>query len=315
MATKQSQSLRRASEQRISEYIQDQIKQVATAESELKRQVQVLWRTFQESVENVVEGGINIDASSAADNRVTRDEWPRPDHRRSSHSSHDSPRPSIRQFSPNRASPLRPTAPPTLAGPSALSSSLASSAFYHPAANQSQSTIANSSEDITTNGRPNTPLSGTTLSPEEHSPRTSDALNISGSLRRNFDAVKDLATSLRYESVLKAEAFEREKARRKGEPVASSSKSKEAKEVDINDRPQQTIEKGPSPTVSEPVIKSDGTGSTAESDKPLSSKKKGKRKVTFDVEPAIVTITREIDSEKNTRSEVVDINGTRFLHL
>lgn len=311
----QSRSIRAAAEQRIAEYIQNQIKQVAAAEGELKRQVQVLWRTFQMSVENVVEGGINIDASSAADNRVTREERPRPDHRRSSHSSHDSPRPNIRQFNPDNASPMRSYTPNIVGGPSALSSSLASSTFHHPTASQSETANVNFSEHITTNGGHHTPLSGSTLSPEEDSRRTSDVVNFTGSFKRNLNGEKDIAATLRYydaEAEAAMDALEKANAGRGREQVASSSKGKENKEAAVNGRSERPSEKHEtSSIISESLTKSDGTGSTAGSEKASSSKKKGKRKVTFDVEPAVVTITREIDYEKEKYNELVDINGTR----
>ncbi|TFK43834.1 hypothetical protein BDQ12DRAFT_675634 [Crucibulum laeve] len=296
LAGAQSQALRAQAEQYIADVVRDKKAEVERAEAELRRSVEVLWKKFREAMNK-----INHERShSAAVPRSPLAREPKMSVNTSSvsvsgTSPHGTPTP-IRDFVPIQV-PVARSPPAPTSRMSALSASLVTSSFHHPRARQSPPPGVNASPR-SSNQSISTADSATLVQPNSAGVLGSNVLQY----KRNINDSINTATSYRY-----FQDLEEDMARHKREREALTKKPESDQ--------AQTQEAGPSrrpttpPTNGNKKQKKQQSGSEsntedmnvkAETD-PMQSRgreSKGKRKVTFDSQPAIVTIKREVNSEK-----------------
>ncbi|KLO18060.1 hypothetical protein SCHPADRAFT_900052 [Schizopora paradoxa] len=186
-----------------------------------------------------------------------------------------------------------------ISGQSGLSSSVAVTGFYHPRSRyednaqrtspiangrQLHSSVTSTSDDISIT--PSTLSSGSTPSDE--------SVDLPDTLRRNMNERTDISASLQvFNSVLEQEA-----SKRQARAEVQKSKGK-GKEVVKEEDPGRSLKKPSS------VSKSSGkdseadsqTGSAKSSEPGRERRRSGSKRVTFDVEPDVVTIKREVSAE------------------
>lgn len=229
----------------------------------------------------------------------------------------------IRNFVPTSVSERRASSPPPR--PSALSASLATSTFHHPRAQAERSTAPN-------NGRRGSPDSDSgsskTMSTRSGSvtlvqPGPTDSINVL-QFRRNVDDSINTQATYRYFVIEEEMAKDRERRNQAVKPESSTAaKNQEpaqstASSSNANAKEQQNGKPSAEKTEIQPT-QQDSTAKPQEPPTPSRGRDaKGKRKVTFDVKPAVVTIKRE-DTETSTPATPTDLQdatrGTWFIHV
>jgi hypothetical protein len=274
-AIEESRRLRAKAEQEVAMIISRKVSDLENAEKHLREQTQALWLAFRAGLEQTQV------ASDVQD--VQRD------NARSSMTSPTAVSATvIRNFMPARGSVSRPaSAAATPPRPSALSASLATSGFHHPAARQ------DSPSGVAMRPSPSSQLPSPSASPSS-SERAGFAKSVG--IRRNMDKSLDIATSVRYVSVL-----EEEMQRGRPEVVPLSTV-----EEDEATGQEAKLAMQNSTDVPDENGNERGTGTTARASKPAAGDalpqspprkplKDGdttkKRKVKFEAEPAVVTIS------------------------
>jgi hypothetical protein len=312
-ALQQSQELRTAAEEYVQRVVKEKSAEVERAENELRRQVEMLWKIYRGGV-----GRVERERNQTRSRSITgnRDIETRPQNGSMVSPGQSTPV-AIRDFVPMQSPPPRSPVVASIPRISSLSASLVPVAFHHPRATSldSRTTLA---EPILEDGeQPRTPsvkrLSLSSASSQTGSSLASsssitirvkpDAGNIVEPFRRNMDQSRDTAASYRYFTNLEADMARAGRAKPKEEPKKPTAPRPV---VDVN---ATTKEVGPTTsTVDANAPNSNGhnrdgsSQSDAEaktgvaSPSPLSPK--GKRKVTFNVQPAVVTIKREVNAEK-----------------
>ncbi|KAH9900024.1 hypothetical protein C8Q73DRAFT_343312 [Cubamyces lactineus] len=323
LATERSQKLRDQAEEYIAQITQQKVAEIRKQEAVMKEEVNLIWSKFRDSVRLVEETGL-----------ITKSVLPL--RRRGSVSGHtrtvSSPVPAVSasvrvsSFVPTPSPPPRNPSNSRAPAPSALSASLKTSGFHHPDAQKQvngSTPAARRSLDFGPPGRarasPTRPGSTRAESLSTASSRTVaipvDAeASIREAYRREIDESKDVATSFRYVMDLEAQM---EESRLDAEeehvspPVASTSQAVEAAVASTS--------RGRSPRVHKSAIKQaqpaeqpkseEGAKSAATEDN-KDSANKGKRKVTFDVQPEVAIIKDEgetgADSEQRAHSASVE---------
>lgn len=312
-----SETLRTDAEAHIAEIVKQKVAEIENAEAELRRQVEAVWKGFRSGVD-----------------AVEKENGGRLSHRRKDSSNWQqgnqpgtykpSPAPvSVRDFNPV-PSPRRVASPTSGRRVSSLSASLATSSFHHPRAQAEQIQDAHSTTERNSHSPPPYSSHPSSLSSKSYSSLSSrssrsdpiqlgsvksnpkrteeGALTVLEPFRRHMDQDNDTATSFRYFTILEADAARtREKA---GKTLEDASQERVA-----------TISNGPESRLDETKLgsseiktrksraRSDGAKTQKEipgNSEPAGQNDvtKGKRKVTFDVKPDVVTITREVDAEK-----------------
>ena len=253
--------------------------EIEREEEELRRQVQLLWVTSREAEAVLTQETKKL---QSPDKRHT-----------ASDSAVMSPSPSQASQGFNRVSPVaigdfipvstvRTPSPTHDPYPSALSTSLAASSFHHP---------KTSGEGR----RSMSPSAGTLSSPLPTSPTLVGSINYRDPTRRDMNENKDIATSFRY--VVDMEA-ERETRARQYQSLSNT------KSPQVNTR----ITSDPNPAALNITTEHSGqtTGPStsklnASSEEPLSpTGSKGKRKVTFDIKPVVLSGVREAKADEES---------------
>ena len=276
VASDVSSEARLAAEKRIYEYAQAQLTQLEEEETKLKSQLEELWRHVKDGLRK---------AESLRDSKLYG-------RRHSSVSGILSPAgpaisASIRSFVPSTYRPPRSTVASTIRQ-SALSASLATTSFHHPRALQE----ARAQNDISTVH----PLSTPSPPPYASNPSTlsssSENGRLSRSLKRNMDITNDTAVTFRYYTIEEQEAARR-KARQDAEQDAAKKENGQTKSG-ANQIPESKQEVASST----PAGHKKSSSVSKVEDSPR--KKTARRKVTFDAEPEVVTIKRDIKNEKES---------------
>ncbi|KAF8076721.1 hypothetical protein FPV67DRAFT_1618603 [Lyophyllum atratum] len=306
-AANESQTVRDAAEDYMTEQLKSKTSELENTDAELRRKVDALWKKFRQNLSRIQQEANKPSTRRSSTRRPTSGSRSR---ERSAASGLDlsaagSPTP-VRNFIPTSVSRARSSSPPT-PRVSALSASLATSSFHHPRARSTATSpppASDRSPSVVSNGSSRSG-SSTLGSTTVVSSQTIDASNVL-KVRRNINDAIDTATSYRFFVTLE-EDMERLRGRRQ---VAEGSQS----------RPDQTQQDGPSrasgstngditqkqpsesrPNVEKSAPQSQGQAQAEEGEASPSrgrEKSKGKRKVTFDVNPAVVTIKREVNAEK-----------------
>ncbi|KAJ2974572.1 hypothetical protein NUW54_g11872 [Trametes sanguinea] len=305
LAAEKSEKMRDEAEEYIAQVTQQKVAEIRKAEAILKEEVNLVWSKFREAVQLIDETGALKKA-------------PLPLRRRGSVSGHtkalSSPAPGtsasvrITSFEPTPSPPPRNSSRTRQPPPSALSASLKSSGFHHPDAQKQLNGTAPAPRRSVDLGPPSRARSrssgGRADSPSTASTRTAAVsidpeASIREAYRREMDESKDIATSFRYVMDLEAqmeEARMQEEAEVVSPPAASTSRAPAESSAASTSR-------GRSPRIQKSAIKhaqpAEQTKSEkgGEADKKAAggdeSKDKGKRKVTFDVQPEVAIIKDE----------------------
>jgi hypothetical protein len=287
IANEESQNLRGAAEQRIADFVKAERAAIEAKEQSLRHQVEVFWTTYKDHLKTL-QG-----EPSKQTLNVSR-----------SHVSHSNPgglgavisssSVSIRNFDPVPISPLSP--PSSGLRTSALSASLATSTFHHlnTNANEARTHLSGYSGSTT----PSTTYSKSpTLIPDavpvannnvlQYRRNVNDDINTQASYRYFVNLEEDMARYKRsQEEALKGqqEAEAGNRAEQQTPTQAGSSS------VNANGNTKHKV-------VSQPQITTDDGSAKHEEIVPPKEREKGKRKVTFDVEPAVMTIKTEADGK------------------
>ncbi|KAF8728321.1 hypothetical protein AX14_006793 [Amanita brunnescens Koide BX004] len=290
-AAARSTTLRAEAEEYIARIVKERMHELEKAEDELREQVDALWLKFKTTVDAIKKDREKPKpASSAA--------------RAGQEPASDGARPSpvaIKEFVPVVVSPARALSPPRI---SALSASLAASSFHHPRAlSESHASARETNGSIHSRSSHSSERSGSATLFHHPPPRENGANVLQ--FPRNIDDNLNTAISFKYFVDL-----EYEMQRKKKERLAEVNREHRASQSDA----------GPSQEYTGPVINGqkaevrsqehaelqvkhvqvDTEGSVVETSE--RSPMKGKRHVTFDVEPEVVTIDGEAKKLKTASS-------------
>ncbi|KAF8165661.1 hypothetical protein B0H34DRAFT_649701 [Crassisporium funariophilum] len=306
IASKESQELRGAAEQRIAEIVKAEIAGIEAKERDLKRQVEVLWKKFRENLRTVQQER-SSNASSIVRSPASRTGGFVAAGLTSPVTTTSSV--TIRNFVPE---PIRPilSASPSAPRMSALSASLATSTFHHPRARQSQSRSPPATESSGSHGSGSSRTLSTgsgsltlvqSTVPVEDSNvlqfkrNINDTINTNASYRYFVNLEEDMARYKRSQEEAKKKQQDEEAAKH---PQQAGPSSKSTQTLGTNGKKKtKTVQTLQSPTVDE-TTKPEGETT------PSRGRDKGKRKVTFDVEPAVVTIKSEGGNDRSQEASV-----------
>ena len=290
IANNESQHLRATAQQRIADLVKAETAGIEAREQELKHQVEVLWKSFrnhlntlqqeQQQTSNVVRSPLSrssgftpnkLGAPIASPSSVT-----------------------IRNFNPVPISP--PLSPPSsVPRISALSASLATSTFHHPNANQVRSSPPAYSPDSyrsVSSRSLSTQSKSSTLVPDAVPITRSNVLQFG----RNINDTINTQASYKYFVNVEEDNKRREAEAAKRAQQTQPSQAVSGVHTNGNSK-HDTIQTPNAPTPTE-----DGSAKHEEATSPR-GRDKGKRKVTFDVEPAVIKIEEDEKVEEDVTAE------------
>ncbi|KIY42899.1 hypothetical protein FISHEDRAFT_68277 [Fistulina hepatica ATCC 64428] len=258
IAKKKSDSLRAAAHAKLEAIVKTEIAEVQHAELALRNDVELLWHIFRSSVTQH-----QLHSSSSPHSLLSDENGSSVTH--------------TREFVPTASIQQHPSLPPRM---SSLSASLAASGFHHPRAGETPSppTSPSSTPSAAEVGSLATSSSITmTFTALPIHPRTAGTAASVLQLQRNVDESLNVATSIQVRQL------EEEMAKRHQE-------LQEAKRHSLLDRSSALTGNGKSPGQSNTTVQAKEGDAPATHD-PTSPK--GKRKVTFDIQPTVATVPRE----------------------
>ncbi|KAJ7437082.1 hypothetical protein B0H11DRAFT_2255647 [Mycena galericulata] len=323
LAKAESETQRAAVESYVAHVMRAKSAELAQTESRLRRQVETVWRKFRAGLESVEQ----LDTSSLASPRSPRS--PRSPVPRAvsgnlgtpaSPTAAGTPVAVVRDFVPLPVAPIRQPRP---AAVSSLSASLATSGFHHPRAQQqhqptsparpesprSSSSRTLSGSSITLAGSPRAqPTAPRRIFEEGASvlqfPRTQDEdLNTAASLRLFEGLEADMARSKRERQLRVSE-----KAPAASPSTAADDAAPQAGPSTVNGNAEKHTEKNG-------IAGSHGQGVEAQGEPSVRDKGKEKQKkvVTFQSQPAVVTIKREVNAEKEEEARLARDDGEEMM--
>ncbi|KIL70399.1 hypothetical protein M378DRAFT_67776 [Amanita muscaria Koide BX008] len=293
-ASTESKILRSETEEYITRVVKEKRAEVERAEDELRDQVEAVWFKFKMTVDNIKKEKDKPKAPS-------RPFPPRGSHEVAIPDSPQGPRVAIREFVPVSTPPAR-ISPSEGTRPSALSASLATSSFHHPKAVADAQAPAREQNGSNHSQSSSSTADSATL---VRSPSREGASNVL-QFRRTNDDTLNTAVSFKYFLDLEAE-IERKKKERLDEANRKYQAQPEVGPSGVSEGP---VVNGKKPEHKKPKehetvrvkhVQVDTEGSIVEASE--KSPAKGKRHVTFDVEPEVVTINSEANKSK------ADLNG------
>lgn len=307
IANSESQAIRDAAEEYLARVTQEKLAEIKAHETRLRQQTESLWSQFRQGLEK-----FGIDKRSHLSHG-----W-KESARWNGHGNSPSPGTlvTVNDFVPTRAPHQRPNGGDSTPKASALSASLVNSGFHHPRERRTQNSssspqpppISDSSETVTS---PATASSATLTNYVE----VDEANDILEPFKRDMSDSKDLATSFLVLN-LEAEMERRRRAVRTETAPESSAQGAQRPDTTTAETTQpnkdttnaingidRNLTRSPQPNVDQ---------STSETENINPKAKKGKRKVTFDVQPDVVAIKRDVtereanrlDGRANARAEV-----------
>ncbi|KAF8638621.1 hypothetical protein AX17_002162 [Amanita inopinata Kibby_2008] len=276
IATQHSESLRTSAEEYIVQIVEDKIAEVERAEDELKEQVDALWLKFKATIDRVKKDRDKPKATPrqfASRTMADRDRG----------LSQTAPI-SVKEFVPVPVPSARTVSPNEGARVSALSASLAIPTFHHP------SKVPEANGSIHSGSSHSSERTGSATL--VRSPPREGGVNVL-QFHRNIDDNVNTAISFKYFMDL-----EEEIGRKKRERLEEANRGHEGTRVEagpsegskshvVNDKAKEEMDVA----LVTKHVQVDTEGSMVDSKEKTPSK--GKRKVTFDVEPEVVTINRE----------------------
>ena len=301
VANEESQNLRGAAEQRIADFVKAETAAIDASEQSLRHQVEVFWTTYKDHLKALQREKVLQREQSKPRSNFTR-----------SHVSHSGFGPgglgaaissssvSIRNFDPV---PIFPTLSPLSSGPrtSALSASLATSTFHHLNTNETRTHSSGYSESVSSHTHSTTYSKSPTLISDavpatsnnawQYNRSTDDNINTQASYRYFLNLEEDMA---RYKRSQEAALKEQQEAEAGQQAPQQAPTQAESLSVKTNGNSKhKTVNPITKPQTTSPKDES------AKHEETISPKErdKGKRKVTFDVEPAVMTIKTEADGK------------------
>ncbi|CAA7258578.1 unnamed protein product [Cyclocybe aegerita] len=300
VATKESQELRATAEQRISDFIKAETAGVEMQERDIKRQVEVLWKKFRQHL-------VSVQQERSANNvrSPTRGKEAAPSGLLSPTTVSSSV--AVRNFEPVPVSLGDITSiSSSVPRRSALSESLATSGFHHPKQKQRQNSSTGEASNGYDSDRSETLSTRSGSSTLVHPVHQVDGTNIL-QFRRNVNDTINTEASYRYfvnleEDITRHKRQQEEAMKKQG--VARAQQDQEAGPSQVPSGPNAN-DKKPSRKVQivEPQLPTAGEAKAEDKDASSRGADKGKRKVTFDVQPAVVTINGKDDKAENDESE------------
>ena len=283
---------------------QEKLAEIRDHETRLRQQTESLWSQFRQGLEKF--GGDKRDHQGHG--RRESGKW---------NAQGNSPSPgalvTINDFVPTPAIHQRSNGGDLTPKASALSTSLATSGFHHPRERGTQN-LSSSPRPPTISDPPESPISPATASSSTMTNyiKADETNDILEPFKRDMSDSKDLATSL---LVLNLEAeMERRRRTRKTETVPESSVQSARQpdttvtEVTQSNKDTTKAINGVDRSLTEsPQSNPDQPASETELTSPKA--KKGKRKVTFDVQADAVTSKEEVAKEKKSNQTNARVNG------
>ncbi|KAF9780228.1 hypothetical protein BJ322DRAFT_1112896 [Thelephora terrestris] len=299
IANSESQAIRDAAEEYLARVTQEKLAEIKAHETRLRQQTESLWSQFRQGLERF--GGDKRNHTSHGRKESTK--W---------NGQGNSPSPGTlvtHDFVPAHALHQRPNGGDATPKASALSASLVNSGFHHPrerrthhpSSSPQPSTISDPSETLI--------ASSPALTNYIELDETNEILE---PFRRDMSDSKDLATSF---LVLNLEA-EMERRRRAARPeITPESSAQGAQQPDTTvaevTQPNQDTTKAVNgidrSLAQSPQQNADQSLSETERTSPKA--KKGRRKVTFDVQPDVMTIERDATKEQDANRLDTRTNG------
>ena len=329
LASSESERAREAAEEYLNRIAQEKAAELQAKEVELKREVEVLWSRFREGIDKLQqEPGTPVrPTSSMARRRSSVQKAAGTDH---GNGAADDPSASVRvnDFVPAQSVPARVTSPTSSHQvTSALSASLATSSFHHPGdrgnSTRNEGVSARSPPSSVAPSSPGRSSTTRVVSPSTASSRTMamaafDAeASIRDAHRRNMDEAKDIATSYRYVLDLETQMAERQRPSSSTQEAGPSSagttetvspavvprgRSPRGNKSSFKKGKEKENERPVTPTKDQDAGPADEAGTSTKETTP-----KGKRKVTFDVQPEVAIIDNE--AVNGERDKVVTEEG------
>lgn len=300
-AAARSATLRAEAEECISRIVKDRTDELEKAEDELREQVDALWLKFKMTVDAIKKDREKPKTASSAT-------------RAGQEPASDTARPSpvaIKEFVPVAVSPARALSPPRI---SALSASLAASSFHHPRAlSESHASARETNGSIHSRSSQSSERSGSATCHLPSRDRESAANVLQ--FPRNIDDNLNTAVSFKYFVDLEYEMQRRKKDRLaevNREHRASQSEAGPSQEPVgpvINGQKAEVMTSQERAELQVKHVQVDTEGSVVENSE--KSPMKGKRHVTFDVEPEVVTIDGEAKKSKaeSSKERELDLPG------
>lgn len=290
IAAHQSQAIRNAAEEYMTEQSKAKISEIEKADADIRRNVESLWHKFREGV-SLIQTSTSI-PSRPKEQQTANGFEP------------SSSAMATRDFIPAAVSPatFSPASAPRI---SALSASLVTSSFHHPQARASRTSPSPSgrSTSETSNHSNESVRSKSLTSAVPQSPEGSNVLKY----RRNLQETVDYATSYKYfidheKDIiqLRGRRVEKEESQDDSERTKQNGPSHPLADTKASDATpkKQSVE---SHTTIEKSDQKPEVQETENSPSPTRGREKSSKgkKVTFVAEPAIVTIQRDVDAEKD----------------
>lgn len=328
MAEKQSQLIRAAAEQAIQETIKAKVADVEQAEAQIRDQVENLWKHFRAGINKYEEPAATHRRHSSQSRE--RNQWP-------TINGHKLPVPpvSIRNFDASSSVYAAPRLESTTpARVSALSASLATSGFHHPRAGQpSPPQIPSPSSSVTHVPTEDTASSHTLAS--RSLPATAgimaagegssvlqfrrtinDSINTAVSYRYFRDIDQDMARHREEQQQRRRSQADQAQAQQPTGPGTAAAAGPTTNGVNRSSArnsqgervPQATNENGnPGEAEVQQATAVEGSNQVAEGgglvDASGGARGRGNRRVTFDVQPAVVTINPEPEEREEAEDE------------
>lgn len=333
VAAAQSEKARDAAEEYLSKIAEEKAAEIKVVEAGLKREVELLWSKFKENLEAAHQDGSTTSqpSSSLSGRRLSHTIWSGLTSPGADGASGHPSSVRISEFVPVQNIPRRTS---SVVSPrqvtSTLSASLASTSFHYPRAQGPERAVASARDGSTRSSSPSsqsvTPpslsRSSTTrvVSPSTASSRTVAAMAINGNesisireaYRRNMDQSKDIATSFRYVVDMEQQAMAHLTHREPSPPVDASTSVNGAENSSVVSAPRgrspragkSSFKKGKAEAIASQPEENRPTTPTQTSHDGEDTSPRGKRKVTFDVKPAVAIIDEETFEAENNDTVV-----------
>ncbi|KAG2013242.1 hypothetical protein CC2G_010175 [Coprinopsis cinerea AmutBmut pab1-1] len=288
LAEQDSQLRRRAAEEYVAEIIRRKTVEIEQGDATIRKQVEAVWRRYRESMKDVHD---EVPHLPRVARRSSRSRERRPG--RSVSPTHGSL--VIRDFVPVSVPARLATSPPPRT--SALSASLVTSTFHHPRAQRDTSLPRRSGSPGTESPKASSTDSSTLV----QEPTTDGSINVL-QFRRNINDDINTQASYRYFVNLEEDMARAKKQREEAARQAEASKPRQESGATQSTSAAGTssaTQENPTSSSNAPAQATTSTDEkAADSDPPRGRQGKGKRKVTFDVEPDVHTIRKEAETEE-----------------
>ncbi|PPR02642.1 hypothetical protein CVT24_002125 [Panaeolus cyanescens] len=308
IADKESKRIRSEAEQRIANFIKTEIAGIEAMENGLRSQVEALWKNFRGHLGEVQEiNQRNTTARSpvrGGGERFSTNGVVSPARLSSSVT--------VRSFVPvSVPTASHPSTVSSVPRVSALSASLATSNFHHPRHSRSKSPSTSrarvSADSSSSRTLSSTPSGSSTLVQGPQYPEGLTVMNI----KRNVDDNLNTQASYRYFVNIEEERARHQREQEealKAQGTAMTQHNQSGPSNPISSSVSRKMKKTQTPAHGSSL---EGKAAAENDGIPTRGRDKGKRKVTFDVEPAVVTIQTNADKASGEGEATVPVEDPR----